>query len=47
MFHCKIDGTSYWILFFRSYSDESSEDSDGSAELLEKPTEVAGDKKDD
>lgn len=31
----------------RSYSDESSEDSDGSAELLEKPTEGAGDKKDD
>jgi len=28
----------------RSYSDESSEESDGSAELLEKPTE---DKKDD
>ena len=29
---------------FRSYSDESSDESDGSAELLEKPTD---DKKDD
>ena len=42
-----MEAAPYWILFFRSYSDESSEDSDGSAELLEKPTEGAGDKKDD
>ena len=27
----------YKLFFFRSYSDESSEDSDESAELLEKP----------